>query len=187
MFDLLSVSIKMLKLNKFFAEAKKYPCPNIKRQNRAKIQIICFFDKFMLINLIIWFNILISRVFPLFISIVHNITHKKTYSFWDTCYINVITHVVLFFSLFTIFLLFIIVYCCMINISTPNSQHLHIKIERQNDSSQRPSQARKSCSKGENSDFFLRRPKKFEAVKTSNPTLVLCLGNSPKGGFEFGF
>ena len=96
-FDLLSVSIKMLKLNKFFAEAKKYPCPNIKRQNRAKIQIICFFDKFMLINLIILFNILISRVFPLFILIVHNIAHHKIYSFWDTCYINVITHVVLFF------------------------------------------------------------------------------------------
>ena len=123
----------MLKLNKFFAEAKKYPCPNIKRQNRAKIQIICFLDKFMLINLIILFNILISRVFPLvFILIVHNIAHHKTYSFWDTCYINVITHVVSFFFI-TIFLLFIIVYCCMIKISTPNSQHLHIKIERQND------------------------------------------------------
>ena len=177
----------MLKLNKFFAEAKKYPYPNIKRQNRAKVQIICFFDKFMLINLIILSNILISRVFSQFILIVHNIAQKKTNSFWDTCYINVITHVVLFFSLFTIFLLFIIVYCCMIKISTPNSQHLHIKIERQNDSSQRPSQARKSCSKGENSDFFLRRPKKFEAVKTSNYTLVMCSGICLKGGFEFGF
>ena len=135
----------------------------------------------------ILFNISISQVFPLFILIVHNIAHNKTYSFWDTCYINVITHVVLFFSLFTIFLLFIIVYCCMIKISTPNSQHLHIKIERQNDSSQRPSQARKSCSKGENSDFFLRRPKKFEAVNTSNYTLVMRSGSSPKGGFEYGF
>ena len=47
---LLLASIKMLKLNKFFPEARKYPCPKIKRQNRANIQIIYFFDKFIFIT-----------------------------------------------------------------------------------------------------------------------------------------